>query len=106
MQVLEKLTMICNARYDSALFDLPSTPTGKRGRPAKQRKKLSLDDFDLDYEHYGFKIGYRRELTNIFGDKPVNAYVTESTSGSRRLFFWTADLAEIHMKCVRQEKAL
>ena len=105
LQGFENLTMICNARYDSALFDLPPVPTGKRGRPAKRGKKLSLDDFALDYEHDGFKIGHRRVLTNIFGDKPVNAYVTESSSGSRRLFFCTADPAEIHMSCAWQEKS-
>ena len=52
-----------------------------------------------------YVIGHRRVLTNIFGDKPVNAYVTESTSGSRRLFFCTADPAEIHMSCAWQEKS-
>ncbi len=105
LQGFENLTMICNARHYSALFDLPPTPTGKRGRPAKRGKKLSLDDFPLDYEHDGFKIGHRRVLTNIFGDQPVNAYVTESPSGSRRLFFCTASPAEIHMSCAWQEKS-
>jgi hypothetical protein len=31
LQGFENLVMICNARYDSALFDLPPAPTGKRG---------------------------------------------------------------------------
>ena len=104
LQDFENLTVICNARYDSAIFDLPPAPTGKRGRPAKRGKKLSLDDFALNYEHDGFKIGHRRVLTNIFGGKPVNAYVTESPSGSRRLFFCTANPAEIYMSCAWQEK--
>ncbi len=100
---VEILTMICNARYDSALFALPLAPTGKRGCPAKQGKKLSFDDFTLDYVDDGFKIGHRRVLTNIYGDKPFHAYVTESSSGSRRLFFCTIDPAEIHMSCAWQE---
>ena len=29
------LDVICNARYDSVLYDLAPQPTGKRGRPAK-----------------------------------------------------------------------
>ena len=105
LQNFENLIMICNARYDSALFDLPPAPTGKRGRPAKRGKKLSLDDFTLDYEHNGFKMGHRKVLTNIFGDKPVHAYVNESPSGSRRLFFCMADPTEIHMSCAWREKA-
>lgn len=105
LQGFENLTMICNARYDTALFDLPPAPTGKRGRPAKRGKKLSLDDFALDYEYDGFRIGHRRVLSDIFGDKPVNAYVTESPSGSHRLFFCTTDPAEIHMSCAWQEKS-
>lgn len=71
-------------QYHSALFDLPPAPTGKRGRPAKRGKKLSLGDVALDYEYDDFKMGHCRVLTNIFGDKPVHAYVTESSSGSRR----------------------
>jgi hypothetical protein len=86
LQGFENLVMICNARYDSALFDLPPAPTGKRGRPAKRGKKLTLDDFAIDYVYDGFKIGHRRVMTNIFGNKAVNAYVTESASGSRLCF--------------------
>ena len=52
----------------------------------------------------GFKIGHRRVMTNIFGNKAVNAYVTESASGSRRLFFCTADPPAISMACAWQEK--
>ena len=104
LQGFENLVMICNARYDSALFDLPPAPTGKRGRPAKRGKKLTLDDFAIDYVYDGFKIGHRRVMTNIFGNKAVNAYVTESASGSRRLFFCTADPPAISMACAWQEK--
>ncbi len=105
LQDYGNLVMVCNARYDSALFDLPPASTGKRGRPAKRGRKLTLDDFTLGYEYDGFKIGHRRVLTNIFGDMTVHAYVTESASGSRRLFFCTADPAAIHMSCAWQEKA-
>ena len=66
LQEFENLTMICNARHDSALFDLPPAPIGKRGRPAKRGEKVSLDDFALDYVYDGFKIGYRRVLTSIW----------------------------------------
>ena len=104
LQSFDNLIMICNARYDSALFDLPPAPTGKRGRPAKRGKKLSFDDFTPDYEYDGFKTAHRRVLTNIFGDKPVHAYVTESASGSHRLFFCTTEPDSIRMDLARQEK--
>ena len=104
LQQFENLVMVCNSRYDSALYDLPPQPTGKRGRPAKRGQRLSLDDFELEYDYESFKIGHRRVLTNIFGDKIVNAYVTKSSSCSRRLFFCTADAAAIHMSFAWQEK--
>ena len=33
----ENLHLICNVRSDTVLYDLPPAPTGKRGRPRKQR---------------------------------------------------------------------
>ena len=42
------LDVVCNARLDSVMYDLPPEPTGKRGRPAKRGRRLSAkDDFDL-----------------------------------------------------------
>ena len=37
------LGLIGNARYDSVLYDLAPQPTGKRGRPAKHGKRLSVE---------------------------------------------------------------
>ena len=77
-------------RYDSAIYDLPQAPTGKRGRPAKRGKRLSItEDFSLSNEKIGdYYVGVRRVLTNIFGDKCVHAYVTASnkTTETRRIF--------------------
>ena len=71
----KNLDIICNARYDSAIYDLPQAPTGKRGRPAKRGKRLSItEDFSLSNEKIGdYYVGVRRVLTNIFGDKCVHA---------------------------------
>ena len=42
----KNLDIICNVRHNSAIYDLPQAPTGKRGRPAKRGRRLSLiEDF-------------------------------------------------------------
>lgn len=105
----KNLDIICNARYDSAIYDLPPAPTGKRGRPAKRGKRLSItEDFFLSAEKTGdYYVGIRKVLTNIFGDRYVYAYVTASnkTTGTRRLFFSTIAPEAIRMACAWQEKA-
>lgn len=87
------LDIICNARYDSVIYDLAPQPTGKKGRPAKHGRRLSTEeDFTLSDEKIGdYYIGVRQVLTNIFKQREVLAYVTatQKTQGSRRLFFST-----------------
>ena len=103
------LDLICNARYDSVIYDLPPQPTGKKGRPAKHGKRLSPDgDFVLSDEKVGdYYIGARRVLTNLFGQREVLAYVTASgkLQGSRRLFFSTIFPHQMQVFCAWQEKA-
>ena len=105
----KNLEIICNARYDSAIYDLPQAPTGKRGRPAKRGKRLSiLEDFSLSSEKIGdYYVGVRKVLTNLFGDRCVHAYVTAAskTTETRRLFFSTITPQDIRMACAWQEKA-
>ena len=105
----ENLDIICNARYDSAIYDLPQAPTGKRGRPAKRGKRLSIiEDFFLSAEKIGdYYVGVRKVITNIFGDRCVYAYVTagSKTAKTRRLFFSTIAPESIRMACAWQEKA-
>ncbi len=103
------LDIICNARSDSVIYDLPPARTGKRGRPAKHGKKLSIDeDFQLSDGKIGdYFIGFRRVLTNIFGQREVTAYVTASKKegGSKRLFFSTVFPEQLQVFCAWQEKA-
>lgn len=105
----KNLDIICNARYDSAIYDLPKAPTGKRGRPSKRGNKLSIiEDFSLSSEKVGdYYVGVRKVITNIFGDRCVHAYVTavNKTTETRRLFFSTIAPEAIHMACAWQEKA-
>ena len=39
----ENLDLIGNARADSVIYDLAPLPTGKKGRPAKHGRRLSID---------------------------------------------------------------
>ena len=38
------LNVICNARHDTAMFELPDSTAGRRGRPPKYGKRLMLDE--------------------------------------------------------------
>ena len=103
------LDIICNARCDSVIYELAPKPTGRRGRPAKHGRRLSIqDDFVLSDEKIGdYYTGVRRVLTNIFGIREVLAYVTSTgkESDSRRLFFSTVFPEQLHVFCAWQEKA-
>ena len=91
------LDIICGARTDSVLYDLAPERTGKAGRPRKHGDRLSLDTgFVLSSEKIdGYFIGVRRVLTNLFGSREVQAYLTstEREGGARRLFFSTVSPA-------------
>lgn len=103
------LDLVGNARSDSAIYDLPPCPTGRRGRPAKRGKRLSLrDDFALSSKKIGgYYIGARRVLANIFGCRQVMAYVTaaEKDGAARRLFFSTVFPEQLQIFCAWQETA-
>ena len=105
----KNLDIICNARSDSVIYDLTPPPTGKRGRPAKHGRHLSLEeDFVLSAEKIGdYYLGVRRVMSNLFGQREILAYVTatEQNKGSRRLFFSTIFPNQIELFCAWQEKA-
>ena len=48
------LDLIGNARIDSVMYDLAPAHTGRRGRPAKHGKRLSVE---TDFTFSGEKIG-------------------------------------------------
>ena len=105
----ENLDIICNARNDSVIYDLAPQKTGKRGRPAKHGKRLSIEeDFSLSVEKIGdYYMGVRRVLSNLFGKREVLAFVTSTgnAGSSRRLFFSTVFPEQISMFCAWQEKS-
>lgn len=104
----KNLDLIGNARIDTAIYDLPPAPSGKRGRPAKRGGRLSvMEDFSVSQEKIGgYYIGVRTVLTNLFGDRKVLAYVTsaEKNSQTRRLFFSTILPMDLQIFCAWQEK--
>ena len=101
-----QLAIVCNVRSDSAMYELPPLPNGKPGRPKKRGKRIHLDDFTLSWEMDGMRIGHRLVLTNICGNRRIHAYVSCTTSGSRRLFFSTLNPNALHMSCAWQERKI
>ena len=101
--------LIGNARIDSVMYDLAPAQTGRRGRPAKHGKHLSVEtDFTFSNEKIGdYYTGVRRVLAKIFGNREVLAYVTatEKEHGTKRLFFSTIFPEDLQIFCAWQEKA-
>ena len=81
------LDMIGNVRYDSVMYDLPHKPTGCRGSPAKQCRKLSIETdltllklsaFDTSKKSYTF---YKcRQVINILLMVKYNSIWTSITT--------------------------
>ena len=89
-QKYENLAIICNVRHDTALYDLPPTKTGKKGRPRVRGTKLTLEDFDLSaIDGTEYSVGSHPVITRLFGNRPVHAIVTKTKSGNTRLFICT-----------------
>lgn len=68
------LTLICNVRHDTVLYDLPPTSAHRRGHPRIRGKKISLDDFALKpIKETDFYAGSRMVMTNLFGKRRIGA---------------------------------
>ena len=89
---LQYLDIICNARSDSAMFEMPIPKENPGpGRPKKYGKQIKADDFELvPVPGTDYHVGVRTVQARIFGDKPITAIVTQQgEKGSRRVFFCT-----------------
>ena len=96
-QQYDNLALICNVRYDTALYDLPPAKTGKKGRPKVRGKKLSFNDFEFSpVDGTDYSVGSRQVITNLFGKKPVHAIVTKTKNGTQRLFICTKSPDELN----------
>lgn len=104
------MDIICNARSDTALYDLPPARTGKRSRPRKRGERLSLESFPMEKpEGADYFMGSLKVLTNLWKDQAVYAFVTATSleaSGSFRLFLCTIAPERIRFdpKQQREEK--
>lgn len=110
--VYKNLEIVCNARCDTAIYEMPNSTAGRRGRPPKYGKKLTLAELSDGTKYYRYRmdklfVTHQQVKTRIFGNRSVHAYVTTSQSGSRRLFFSTLNSMSMHMSIAWQEnKAL
>ena len=104
----QNLDLIGNARIDSVMYDPAPAHTGCRGRLAKHGKRLSVEtDFAFSNEKIGdYYIGAHRVITNLFGCREIQAYVTatEKEHGTKRLFFSTIFPEDLQIFCAWQEK--
>ena len=107
----DNLEIICNARIDSTLYELPTARKKGPGRPRKRGEKLKADDIcrgPKQYSYYMNKLFVAHKVMKaaIFGDRQVHVYVTLSKSGSRRLFFSTVDPMALHMSIAWQDSRM
>lgn len=95
VEEFKNLEMICCARSDTVLYDLPGERTGRCGRPRTHGERLGLSSIVLDRpEGAPYYMGCRRVITNLWKGRTVHAYVTASDPekpGSFRLFLCTAE---------------
>jgi len=108
----ENLELIANVRVDTALHDMPAR-TGKRGRPSKRGRKLSIYD-DFSFTQIGkYFTAARTVITNLF-ENSVYVTVTAADLGNRkgyRLFLSTVapqklyDMFVSHEQFVRSDES-
>ena len=107
-QEFPNLEIICNARIDTALYDLPPARTGKRGRPRKRGERLGLDSISMARpEGADYFMGKRQVITNLWKDQPVYAFVTATSledQSSFRLFLCTVAPEDIRFEPEKQSE--
>ena len=96
VKLYDNLELIAAVRSDTALFELPPAPTGKKGRPRKHGDKI--DKANLSYEQSGdYHVATKEVMTRLF-DKSVYATVTTTNPEeltSVRLYISTVRPQEI-----------
>ena len=93
----DNLTLICNARLDTALYALPPVSTGKRGRPRVRGDRLTPKEFELtEVSDTDYCVGTQAVKTALFGRRTVHAIVTKAKkSENYRLFICTKAPSEL-----------
>lgn len=100
-----EIQIIGNVRHDSRMYELPSIPEHIWGRLKKYGEKIDIHakNLDFSYQMNGYRVCHKLVIAKLFGDQPIHAYITESKSGNRRLFFSTLNPAEWHMSAAWQD---
>ena len=66
VEEFKNLEMICCARSDTVLYDLPGERTGRRGRPRTRGERLELSSIALKKpEGAPYYMGCRKAITNL-----------------------------------------
>ncbi|WP_242661369.1 IS701 family transposase [Alkaliphilus metalliredigens] len=78
----DNLKIIGAVRHDTAIYDLPPAPTGKRGRPRKRgrpkKRGRKLNTREFSYTKIGkYYVAEKKVMANLF-EKPI--YVTVTTT--------------------------
>lgn len=99
VEEFKNLGMICCARSDTVLYDLPGERTGRRGRPHIHGEKLKLSDIVLKKpDGAPYYMGCRSVAINLWKGRCVYAFVTAAdleNPDSFRLFLCTAEPGDI-----------
>lgn len=95
VEEFKNLEMICCARSDTVLYDLPGERTGKPGRPRIHGERLELSAIALEKpEGAPYYMGCRKVVTNLWKGRTVYACVTATDPekpSSFRLFLSTVE---------------
>lgn len=103
----ENLEIICNARIDTVLYNLPGERTGKRGRPRIRGERADIRSVRLEKpEGADYYMGCLEVITNLWKNRHVYAYVTASDpdkNSSFRLFLCTVPPEGLCVQADRHE---
>lgn len=106
VEEFKNLEMVCCARSDTVLYDLPGDRTGKRGRPRIHGERLELSAIALEKPAGApYYMGCRKVITNLWKGRAVYACVTAADPekpGSFRLFLSTAEAERIAVEPAKQ----
>ena len=106
VEEFKNLEMICCARSDTVLYDIPGERTGRRGRPRIHGERLELSSITLDKPKGApYYMGCRKVITKLWKGRTVYACVTAvdpEKTNSFRLFLCTTAPEDIAMEPEKQ----
>ncbi len=107
LMALSNVELMGAVRVDTAVYDLPPKPTGKRGRPRKKGDRI--DYKELNYTDEGdLKVSTIYCLTNLIAQPIYATYTTTNTEtfSSVRLYISTIPLERINSFTVKTDNGM